>query len=86
MDSEVSLVETILDHVAASKLNASKISYGIILKMFEFINCEVLSHFGQFSITKSTISVLQLWELRLLCSELPAHRHSCHGHLLFKHP
>lgn len=36
MDSEVSLVEKILDHVAAGELNASKVSSGETLHIFEF--------------------------------------------------
>lgn len=60
MDSEISLVETIPDHVAAGELNVSKIYSDTALKMFDFIDCKVLSRFLQFSIRKLTLSVLQL--------------------------
>lgn len=44
MDSEVSLVETIPDYVAAGELNASKVSSGEILKMFQLltVKCRVI--------------------------------------------
>ena len=45
MDSEIPLVETVPDHIAAGELNASKVSSAAILKMFELTNYKVLSHF-----------------------------------------
>lgn len=60
MDSEVSLVETILNHVAAGELNSSELSSGETLKIFELTNSEELSYPGQFSVTNLAFSVLQL--------------------------
>lgn len=78
MDPEVSLVETILDYVAAGELNASKVSSGKTLQIFEFTNFKGLSYPQQFSVTKLTFSVLQQWELSLLGSEFLVHRPSYH--------